>query len=94
MSSDRTGPQPKWQFAGASPEGLSFAVGGLDVWKHRWLDTRERAQVVDPHYQRELTFDVYEIRVADKVITFAAGEFSNGIWGFYVIGEMDFSPQQ
>jgi hypothetical protein len=65
---------------------MPFAVDGLDVWKHRWTDTGKRAQVVDPHYQRELTFEVYEIRRPSKVVTFAAGEFSNGMWGFYAKG--------
>jgi hypothetical protein len=27
---------------------------------------------------------VYELRSGGKTVKFAAGEFSNGVWGFYV----------
>ena len=65
-----------WQFIGAGPEGQSFTIEGLDVWKHEWQDTKERAHVKDPHYQRDFTFHVWEIRSEDRNVTFAAGEFS------------------
>ena len=39
---------PNWQFAGAVPDGVAFQIGGLDVWKHEWQDTKEQAQVKDP----------------------------------------------
>jgi hypothetical protein len=73
-----------WQFFGATPDGHSFVIGGLDVWKHEWRDTRERVHVQDPLYQQDFTFHVYEIGSGDRVVTFAAGEFSNCMWGFYV----------
>ena len=44
----------------------------------------ETAQVVDPQYGRERRFSVYEIVVSGRTVRFAAGEFSNGIWGFYL----------
>ena len=73
-----------WEFFGATPDGQSFQIGGLDVWKHEWRDTSERAYVKDPHYQQDFTFHVYEIGSPGAVVTFAAGEFSNCMWGFYV----------
>jgi hypothetical protein len=73
-----------WEFAGAVPDGQSFMIGGLDVWKHEWRDTRERVAVKDPHYQQDFTFSVYEIGGAGEAVSFAAGEFSNCIWGFYI----------
>ncbi len=73
-----------WQFVGAGPDGQSFVIGGLDVWKHEWTDTKERAHVKDPCYQQSFTFHVWEIRRGDCIVTFAAGEFSNCMWGFYV----------
>jgi len=73
-----------WEFLGAVPDGQSFTIGGLDVWKHDWCDTKERAHVKDPRYQRDFTFYIWEIRGGDRVVTFAAGEFSNCMWGFYV----------
>jgi hypothetical protein len=38
--------------------------------------------VKDPTYGLEYDFEVWEIPPGIK---FAAGEFSNGVWGFYVI---------
>ena len=75
---------PHWEFAGAVPDGVSFKIGGLEVWQHEWLDTGERARVTDPQYHRGFTFEVYEIKSAGQIVTFAAGEFSNCMWGFYV----------
>ena len=79
-----TSADSNWQFVGATPEGRCFIIDGLDVWKHKWRDTKERAQVKDPNYHEDFTFDIYEIRHGDRVVAFAAGEFSNGLWGFYV----------
>ena len=73
-----------WEFFGAAPDGQSFQIGGLDVWKHKWRDTKEWAHVQDPRYHQDFTFHVYEIGSSDAAVTFAAGEFSNCMWGFYV----------
>ena len=68
---------------------MTVAVAGLDVWKHDWRDTKERVHVRDPLYHQDFTFHVYEIGSADRVVTFAAGEFSNCMWGFYVRRRVD-----
>ncbi len=59
-------------------------IEGIDIWKCQWLDTHERVDVEDPVYHQKHTFHIYEISAGDRSITFAAGEFSNGMWGFYV----------
>jgi hypothetical protein len=41
---------PAWKFLGAVADGQSFVRGGLDVWKHEWVNVKERAQVENPHY--------------------------------------------
>jgi hypothetical protein len=73
-----------WEFVSATPEGQPFRIGGLDVWEHGWKDTGERAQVKDPLYHQDFTFHVYEISSRGRVVSFAAGEFSACMWGFYV----------
>jgi hypothetical protein len=73
-----------WEFAGAVHDGESFKIGGIDVWQHSWTDTGERVNVQDPHHHQAFTFYVYEIASSEGQINFAAGEFSNSIWGFYV----------
>ena len=76
-------PDPEWTFAGAVPDGQLFEIDGIDVWKHEWKNTKERIDVEDPLYHQRFSFVVYEIRNEDKSVRFAAGEFSNGIFGFY-----------
>lgn len=73
-----------WEFFGATPDSQPLQIAGLDVWKHEWRDTKEQAHVKDPRYHQNFTFHVYEIGNGDQVVTFAAGEFSNCMWGFYV----------
>ena len=72
-----------WKFFGASPDGQSFKIDGINVWNHHWIDTKERVEVEDPLYHQKFTFRIYKIRENDKVVGFAAGEFSNCMWGFY-----------
>ncbi len=59
--------------------------GGVNPWDVDWIMTDSRITVAHPQYppQRH-TMDVWLVADADPPITFAAGEFSNGVWGFYV----------
>jgi hypothetical protein len=59
-------------------------LDGLDVWKCLWKGMDEkRAQIKDPLYGQDFSFKVYEISDGTKTVVFAAGEFSNCVWGFY-----------
>ncbi len=73
-----------WEFIGLSTDGQPFLIGSLDVWSHEWRDTTERASIKDPRHQHDYTFWVYEMGNPDAAVTFAAGEFSMGMWGFYI----------
>ena len=44
----------------------------------------ERANVIDPRYGATHVFSVYDITIEGRAVRFAAGEFSNGIFGFYL----------
>ncbi|MFL5329818.1 MAG: hypothetical protein ACJ8C4_12980 [Gemmataceae bacterium] len=71
-----------WTFIGAATETKPFAIDGINVWDCHWeRQADQSADVSDPHYHQQFTFPVYVIR--SGTVTFAAGEFSNGIWGFY-----------
>ncbi len=56
---------------------------GLDIFAFPWQDTGEIATVFDPLYGQEHPFPVYTVTVQGKPKTFAAGEFSHNVWGFY-----------
>ena len=57
---------------------------GVDVFAHEWTDTRKCIRVHDPLYGQPYTMNVYEITVDGSVHRFAAGEFSNNVWGFWL----------
>lgn len=74
-----------WRFAGSSNEGEAFQIRGVNVWDQGWqVSAGEEAHVNDPVYGKSFIFRVYTIHDGDEKIEFAAGEFSNGVWGFYV----------
>jgi uncharacterized protein (DUF433 family) len=74
----------QWKFLGPAPEGEPFSISGIGVWEHPWIDTKERVRVKDPRYEQEFTFHIYTIDCAGASMRFAAGEFPNGIFGFYL----------
>lgn len=57
---------------------------GVDVFAHEWTDTRKCIRVHDPLYGQPYTMNIYEITVDGTVHRFAAGEFSNNVWGFWL----------
>jgi hypothetical protein len=73
-----------WKHIGTCVEGQRFEIEGLDVWSHKWICKQgESASVKDPQYGQAYTFHAYEIITAQQRVTFAAGEFSNAVFGFY-----------
>jgi len=75
-----------WRFVGTSGEGQRFEIEGVNVWSSKW--TRDTvagdADVKDPLYGQSFTFHVYVVRTGSNLARFAAGEFSNGVFGFFV----------
>lgn len=41
-------------------------------------------KVKDPVYHQDYTFEVWQAEIEGKIYHFAAGEFSNCMWGFYL----------
>jgi hypothetical protein len=73
-----------WNFVGSSFDGQSLFIEGIDVWTRGWIAVEgERAKVVDPRYGQSFQFPIFVIAEGEKSVRFAAGEFSNGVWGFY-----------
>lgn len=75
-----------WRDVHVGFEGDGLKIGGVKVWSAEWRRTDLRA-VQLPHpahpHQRHM-FHVYEVGNGPKPVRFAAGELSNGVWGFYV----------
>lgn len=71
---------------GIVPDGAPILVGGLNPWKHKWKRMDEPAIIVahPQHPHQRHTMPVYEMSDGDLTVRFAAGEFSNTAWGFYL----------
>jgi hypothetical protein len=73
-----------WQFAGSSKEGEPFEIRGVNVWGQGWqVLPGQEAHVHDPVYGQGFVFRVYTVQDGEEKVEFAAGEFSNGVWGFF-----------
>jgi len=76
---------PGWRFVHIGPEGDGAAIEGIRVWETPWIPTRERITVPHPQYpnQRHAMW-TYRVVTLERSVEFAAGEYSNGVWGFFV----------
>ena len=75
-----------WRFVHIGVDGESFLLDGLDPWKLDWHSNNEGFIVVaHPSYptQRHRAF-IHWIHGEGRSVRFAAGEFSNCVWGFYL----------
>ena len=75
---------PGWRFVSIGLEGDAVDLGGINPWKASWAGTGQSIVVGHPSYpwQRH-DLPVYTAEGPDGPVTFAAGEYSNGVWGFF-----------
>jgi hypothetical protein len=72
-----------WRFVHIGFEGDGVEIAGVRLWEvYRWGRSRGRITVAHPdHPDQRHAMDVY--RTSEGAVDFAAGEFSNGVWGFF-----------
>ena len=77
---------PGWNHVSIGFEGDQVSLGGLNPWQHEWHSLGLPPIIVaHPSYpQQRHSMSVYELRVGQRSVKFAGGEFSNSVWGFYV----------
>lgn len=76
-----------WKHIKTIVDSEPFELNGLNIWDFQWERTGNYIKIKDPNYGQEYSFSVYKI-VSDKIeIQFAAGEYSNCIWGIYLKNE-------
>jgi len=73
-----------WTHIKTIADGDAFEINGLNIWNFKWIDTRQSINIKDPNYGQDYVFGIYEITNDNKTIRFAAGEFSNCVWGIYI----------
>jgi hypothetical protein len=77
---------PGWSVVGATFEGGSISLRGINPWEHEWTSLNRSIVVPHPSYpsQRHAA-QVYRVGgEGGDATVFAAGELSNGVWGFFL----------
>ena len=72
-----------WQHEITGVDGNTLLFG-VNIFDYKWENTGERVDIKDPLYGQKYRFPVYKVRIGEQVYQFAAGEFSNSVFGFYV----------
>jgi hypothetical protein len=75
---------PGWRLLAIGLANDAVTLRGHELWKEKWLRRADDSiTVAHPSYPAERhTMLVYQLEVAPNAV-FAAGEFSNGVWGFF-----------
>jgi hypothetical protein len=71
------------EHVGTCFDGQEMRIEGVNVWDYKWELKETMIKVKDPQYHNVLNFALWSITVDGREIEFIAGEFSNGVWGFY-----------
>jgi len=72
-----------WKHMKTCAEG-NCDLFGVNIFDYPWEYTGVEISVLDPIYKQKHKMFVYKIRVGDEQFTFAAGEFSNGVYGVHI----------
>lgn len=73
-----------WQHEITGPDG-DVMLFGVNIFEYEWKGTGRSVRVRDPLYSQEYKFPVYTVVINGQEQEFAAGEFSNCVWGFYIL---------
>lgn len=72
-----------WQHEVTGTDG-NTTLFGVNIFGYEWVGTGEKVDVTDPLYGQTYRFPVYKVLIGKQEYRFAAGEFSNSVFGFYV----------
>ncbi len=72
-----------WKFIKTGLDG-NCTLFGVNIFDYSWTNTGQKVEVVDPKYNQKYVLSVYTADIGKGFVTFATGEFSNGVYGFYV----------
>ena len=76
-----------WKYETFGPDG-QCKLFGVNIFDYNWQTTGKRVKVKDPIYHQDHTFEVWQVEIDGQIHRFAAGEFSNCVWGFYLEKEL------
>ena len=72
-----------WEFVKSGIEG-KCELFGVNIFNYKWENTGQKVEVLDPLHNQIHIFTIYCANIGNNIVTFAAGEFSNCVYGFYV----------
>ena len=72
----------EWKHVVTGVDGRT-TLYGVNIFEYQQKNTGEKIEVLDPLYKQPHTMRVYRVLIGEEEHEFAAGEFSNGVWGFY-----------
>lgn len=75
--------QKTWQHETTGVDGNTILFG-VNIFDYTWEWTEKSVNVKHPLYGQGYQFQVYQVQINGEKYEFAAGEFSNCVWGFYV----------
>lgn len=76
---------PGWRAVGVVLGNDPIDVLGVDPWGATWRDTGEVVAARHPNWPTQVhRVPVYRVIDGLRTVTFAAGELSNQVWGFFV----------
>lgn len=75
--------EKSWKYQTSGIEG-NVILFGVNIFDYQWIETGKKAKITEPLYQQKFVFPIYKVVINDVEYKFAAGEFSNLVWGFYV----------
>jgi hypothetical protein len=77
---------PGWKLVNMVSDGQAISVCGVNPWNFEWrpVDVDEVVVSHPAHPLERHGMRVWEIDTGERMIRFAAGEYSPMIWGFYI----------
>lgn len=66
-------------------ESFTYREHSIYIWDKFSFITDKKIEVIDPMYNQKHLFNIWNFSIENKNISFAIGEFSNGIYGVFVV---------
>ena len=73
-----------WQYEITGLEGNAILFD-TNIFEYDWRETGEYVSVTDPLYHQSFRFPIYVVYINYELRKLATGEFSNNVWGFYIL---------
>jgi hypothetical protein len=77
--------KPKYITTISESESFTYKKISIYIWNKFSSITDKKIEVIDPIYNQKYLFNIWNFSIENESICFAIGEFSNGIYGVFVV---------